>query len=176
MRRQLVDVVAPLLYAGIDFLVIIAPALAVKVASDRGGMGDTKGRDLLIASAVLGAVHAVVAGARLHSEERIAVRRADMWIAAVDALVVLTVAATILPVSVLWRFADEHASIADRGYPIVALWAGVQAVAVVLAEATGRLVFRWLEPRPRSRFRIRSHLIGLRSPWRHVNPPARPTD
>ena len=168
MRREVVDVLAPPVYAGIDFLVIVAPALAVKVASDQGGMGDTKGLDLLVASAVLGAVHAVVAGARLHTEERTAVRRADMWIAAVDALVVLTVAATLLPAVVLWGFADEHASIANRGYPIVALWAGVQAVAVVLAEATGRLVFRWLEPHPRSPFRFRSHLFGLRSPWRHV--------
>jgi hypothetical protein len=28
----------------------------------------------------------------------------------------------------------------------VALWVGIQLVAVVLAEATGRLVFWWLEP------------------------------
>jgi len=176
MRRQVADAVAPPIYAGIDFLVILAPALAVKVASDRGGMGDTKGLDLLVASAVVGAVHAVVAGARLRSEERAAVRRADMWIAAVDALVVLTFVATILPVVVLWGFADEHASIANRGYPVVALWAGVQAVAVIIAEATGRLVFWWLEPHPRARFRIRGHLIGLRSPWRHAHRPPSPPD
>jgi hypothetical protein len=175
MRRQVIDAVAPPIYAGIDFLVILAPALAVKIASDRGGMGDTRGLDLLVASAALGAVHAVVAGARLRSEERTAVRRADMWIAAVDALVVLTFAATILPVVVLWGFADEHASIANRGYPVVALWAGVQAVAVVIAETTGRLVFWWLEPHPRTRFR-RGHLIGWRSPWRHANPPPSPPD
>lgn len=168
MRRQLVDAIAPPLYAAIDFLVILAPALAVKLAADRGGMGDTKGLDLLVASAVLGGVHAVVAGGRLLSEERTAVRRADMWIAAVDALVVLTLAATILPIVVLWGFADEHASIANQGFPVVALWGGVQLVAVVLAETTGRVVFRWLEPHPRSRFRVRGHLIGLRSPWRHV--------
>ena len=73
-------------------------------------------------------------------------RRADMWIAAFDALVVLALAATLLPAVVLWGFADEHASIADRGYPVVALWAGVQLVAVALAEVTGRAVFWWLEP------------------------------
>ena len=169
MRRQVVDAIAPPVYGAIDFLVIFAPAVALKIASDRGGMGDTKGLDLVVAGTVLGVTHAVVAGSRLRSEERTAVRRADMWIAAIDALVVLTLAATVLPVVVLWGFADEHASIANRGYPVVALWAGVQFVAVVLAEITGRVVFRWLEPHPRSRFRIRDHLVGLRSPWRHVD-------
>lgn len=171
MRREIVDAVAPPVYAAIDFLVVLAPALAVKLASDRGGMGDTTGLDLLLASTLLGATHALVAGARLRSEERTAVRRADMWIAAVDALVVLTVASTLLPVVVLWGFADEHASIANSGYPVVALWTGVQLVAIVLAEITGRVVFWWLEPHPRSRFRVRGHAIGLRSPWRHVDPP-----
>ena len=174
MRRHVVDAVAPPIYAAIDFLVILVPALAVKLASDRGGMGDTKGLDLVVAGAILGAAHAVVAGARLRSEERTVVRRPDMWIAAVDALVVLTLAATILPAVVLWGFADEHASLADSGYPIVALWFGVQLVAVVLAEITGRIVFWWLEPHPRSRFRVRGHLIGLRSPWRHIDRPPHP--
>ena len=34
----------------------------------------------------------------------------------------------------------------DRVPPVVLLWAGLQIIAVVLAELTGRLVFRWLEP------------------------------
>ena len=141
-----VDAVAPPLYAAVDFAVIIAPAVVFKVASDRGGLGDTKGLDLIVASAIIGAIHAIVAGARLHSEEHVAVRRADMWIAALDALVVLAIAATLLPAVVLWGFADEHASIAHSGYPVVALWVGVQLVAVALAEIVGRTVFRWLEP------------------------------
>jgi hypothetical protein len=179
MRRQVVDAVAPPIYGTIDFLVVVAPAFAVKLASDRGGMGDTDGLDVVAASVVLGAFHAVIAGSRLRAEERTAVRRADMWIAAVDALVVLTLAATLLPVVVLWGFADEHASIAERGYPVVALWTGVQLLAVVLAEATGRLVFWWLEPHPRSPFRVHGHLVGLRSPWLHgrrAADAARPSD
>lgn len=140
------DAIAPPVYAAVDFAVIVAPALAFKLASDRGGLGDAKGMDLVVASAVLGAVHAIIAGSRLWVEEHVAVRRADMWIAAVDALVVLALAATLLPAVVLWGFADEHASIAHRGYPIVVLWAGVQLVAVALAEVTGRVVFWWLEP------------------------------
>ena len=175
MRRQVVDAIAPPVYAGIDFLVVLAPALAVKAAADRGGMGDTQGIDLLLASGALGVVHAVIAGARLRSEERTVVRRPDMWIAAFDALVVLALAATILPVVVLWGFADEHASLANHGHPVVALWLGVQVVAVVLAEVTGRFVFWWLEPHPRARFRVRGHLVGVRSPWRHVDRPHEPT-
>jgi hypothetical protein len=170
MRRALLDAIAPAVYGAVDFLVILAPALVVKVAADRGGMGDTHGLDLVVASAALGTVHAVVAGARLRGEARSALRRGDMWVAAVDALVVLGLAATVLPVVVLWGLADEHASVANHGYPVVALWAGVQAAAIVAAETTGRVVFWWLEPHPRSRFRIGGHLVGLRSPWRHVEP------
>ena len=151
MRRETVDQVAPVVYGAVDLLVIIAPALALKLAADRGGMGDLNGMDLVLASAVLGVAHALVAGSRLRSEERMAVRRADMWIAAVDALVVLTLAATLLPITVLWGFADEHASMANHGYPIVVLWFGVQAVATGIAELTGRFVFWWLEPHPRRR-------------------------
>jgi hypothetical protein len=155
MRRQLVDAVAPQIYGLIDLAVILAPALAIKIASDRGGMGDTEGIDLVVASTILGTLHALVARSRLRSEERIAVRRADMWIAAVDALVVLTLAATVLPLVVLWGFADEHSSIAESGYPVIALWFGVQLVAVALAELTGRVVFWWLEPHPRGGARTR---------------------
>ena len=163
MRRPLIDAVAPPVYALIDFAVILAPALAVKIASDRGGMGDAQGVDLVVASTILGTLHAIVAWSRLRSEERIAVRRADMWIAAVDALVVLTLAATLLPLIVLWGFADEHSSIAHSGYPVTALWFGVQLVAVAVAEVTGRVVFWWLEPHPRARFTIRRQLFGLTS-------------
>jgi hypothetical protein len=156
VRRDTVDRILAGAYAAVDLVVIIFPAVALQIAADRGGMGDLEGLDLVLASAVLGAVHAVIAGRRLRSEERMAVRRADMWIAAGDALVVLAFAATLLPIVVLWRFADEHASMADRGYPVVVLWFGVQLIAVVLAELTGRLVFWWLEPHPR-----------LRGSWRH---------
>src|SRR5262245_46132434 len=94
MRRVVEDAIAPPVYGAVDLVVIMAPAVAVKLAADRGGMGGTDGLDLLGASLALGVVHAVIAALRLRSEERTAVRRADMWIAAFDALVVLTLAAT----------------------------------------------------------------------------------
>ncbi len=151
MRHETFDRVAAVMYGVVDLVVIVVPAVAFKLAADRGGMGDLNGMDLVLASAGLGLAHALVAGARLRSEERMAVRRADVWIAAVDALIVLTLAATLLPITVLWGFADEHASMANRGYPVVALWLGVQVVAVGVAELTGRFVFWWLEPHPRRR-------------------------
>jgi hypothetical protein len=160
MRRQLVDQIAPPIYAVVDFAVIVAPAAAIELAADRGGLGGSGGRDLLAASALLGLAHAVVAWSRLRSEERVAVRRADLWIASIDALVVLALGATLLIVAVLYGFADEHASLADRGYPVVALWTGIQVAAIVLAEAAARLLFWWLEPH--------------RSPsrrWRHTPAP-----
>jgi uncharacterized membrane protein len=146
MKRHVVDTIAPPIYAAVDFAVIMAPAFAVWLAADAGGMGGTDGLDLVIASFVVASVDAVIAAFRLRSEERTATRRADLWIAAVDSLVVLALAATLLPMVVLWGWADEHASIAQRGFPVVALWFGVLVVACVLAEITGRLVFRWLEP------------------------------
>lgn len=151
MRRETVDRIAAVVYAAVDLVAIVVPAVALKLAADRGGMGDLNGIDLILASAALGLGHAVIAGSRLRSEERMAVRRADMWIAAFDALVVLALAATLLPLVVFWGFADEHASMANRGYPVVALWLGVQVIAVGLAELTGRFVFWWLEPHPRLR-------------------------
>ncbi len=155
MRRELVDQVAPPIYGALDLLVIVGPAVAVMVAADRGGIGDTQGLDLVVASALIGCVHAVIAGSRLASEERVAVRRADMWIAAVDALVVLALGATLLIIAVLLGFSEEHASLADRGYPVVALWAGLQVVAVIAAEVVSRFVFWWLEPHPRRALRLR---------------------
>jgi hypothetical protein len=68
VRRQVVDRVAPPVYAAIDFAAILAPAMAVKLAADRGGMGDAEGVDLIVASAVLGVVHGAFAWNRLLHE------------------------------------------------------------------------------------------------------------
>ena len=84
------------------------------------------GIDLLIASGLIGGAHGIGAGIRLRNEERAAVRRGDMWIAALNSLVVLGLSASLLLLAVLNRFADEHASMANRGYPVVLLWAGLQ--------------------------------------------------
>lgn len=150
MNRRTLEWVAVVVYSLVDWLVIMAPVLAIRLAADRGGLGDSKGLDLIAASLVIATVHAVIAGWRLRLEETRAVWRADIWIASIDALVVLALSTTILVLVVLETFADEHAGLANRGLPVVVTWIAVQLVAVALAEATGRFVFWWLEPhRPR---------------------------
>jgi hypothetical protein len=145
-ERHILERLGVVVYALVDWAVIMAPSLAVKLAAERGGLGTNTGLDLLVASAAIATPHAVVAARRLRAEEQSAVWRADVWIASIDALVVLALATTSLVLVVLVGFAEENAILAARGFPVVALWIGLQLVAVVLAEGTGRFVFRWLEP------------------------------
>jgi hypothetical protein len=141
------EAVAVVVYALVDWLVIMAPALAIQLAADRGGIADAEGIDLLTVSLVIATTHAAMAARRLRFEERTAERRADIWIANLDALVVLALATTLLVLVVLVSFPDEHAALVNRGFPVALLWIGLQVAAVALAEVTGRMVFRWLEPR-----------------------------
>lgn len=132
-------------FALAGFVVILVPAIAVQSGVFNAGVGSMD-TDVLAASAAAGAVHVVLAWRRLLDEERIAARRLHVWIAALNALVVLALSASVLLLFVLYWFPDEHASLANRGFPVFLLWAGVQGVAVVLAEATARFFFWWLEP------------------------------
>ncbi|HEY8526251.1 MAG TPA: hypothetical protein VIL48_14870 [Acidimicrobiales bacterium] len=142
------DHVVAAVYAVACFGAVLAPALAVRWSVFRSDINGVAGRDVVAASVVVGAGHAAVAWARLRCEERTAARRSHIWIASLNALVVLALSASLLVLVVLGLFPDEHAAIANRGLPVVVLWAGLQLVAVALAEATGRLVFWWLEPHP----------------------------
>jgi hypothetical protein len=171
LQQHAVDRLAPVLYAVADFAVILAPALALQFAAARGGLGGLAAMDLVLASAVLGALHAAVAGIRLRNEERIAVRRADMWIAAVDGLVVLAIGATALLLAFLVGFPDEQSSLVDRGYPVISVWVGIQLIAIGLAELTARFVFWWLEPHE-GRWRPGRPLGAARPAQRRSAPPA----
>lgn len=132
-------------YAIADFGVIVAPAAVLASAAHKGGISGVHGLDLTFASATLGLAHAAIAFRRLVDEGRAARRVIDVWIASVDALVVLALASTVLLLVVLGGFADTHAVLVNRGWPVVTLWIGVQVLAVTAAEVTGRLVFMWLE-------------------------------
>ena len=134
-------------YAVVDAAVIIAPAVTVRATGAKAGIEGEYDLDLLLASAAIGIVHGVVAWRRLVDEERAAERAIDVWIASIDALVVLAFCTTFIITAVLLGFTDVHALLAQRGAPVVLLWAGAALVAVVLAELTGRGVYRWLEPR-----------------------------
>lgn len=148
MSRRTVNHLVAAVYAAACFGAVVAPAVAVRWAVFRSDIQGVAGRDIVAASVVVGAGHAAVAWARLRCEHRTAVRRSHIWIASLNALVVLALSASLLVLGVLEHFAVEHAAIANRGLPVVGLWAGLQLVAVALAELTGRAVFWWLEPQP----------------------------
>jgi hypothetical protein len=138
------------------FVIVLAPAVAVRSEEVlNAGVGSIDD-DILAACAAMGAVHMVLAWRRVRDEERIAARRLHIWIASLNALVVLALSASVLLLLVLYWFPDEQASLANRGFPVFLLLAGVQGVAILLAEATARLFFWWLEP--------------------HLPPDARPTN
>lgn len=146
--RRRIDHLVATVYAAACFAVVLAPALAVQWTVVRTDVGGVAGRDIVAASVLVGAGHAAVAWTRLRCEKRAAVRRSHIWIASLNALVVLALSASLLVLVVLGHYADEHAAFANRGLPVVALWVGLQLVAVTLAELTGRFVFWWLEPHP----------------------------
>jgi hypothetical protein len=148
LSRRTVDHIVAAVYAVACFGVVLAPALAARWAVFRSDIQGVGGRDIVAASVVVGAGHAYVAWFRLRCEERTAMRRSHIWIASLNALVVLALSASLLVLGVLEHFAVEHAAIANRGLPVVGLWTGLQLIAVLLAELTGRFVFWWLEPQP----------------------------
>lgn len=134
------------LYALVAAGVVVAPAVAVRATGARAGIEGEYDIDLLLASTLIGGVQGFVAWRRLVDEERVAARVVDIWIASLDALVVLAFCSTFLIAGVLLGFTDIHALLAQRGAPVVLLWGGCQLVAVLLAELTGRGVYRLLEP------------------------------
>ena len=133
-------------FALAGFAIVLVPAVAVRSQEVlNAGVGSVDD-DILAASAAMGAAHVVLAWRRLRDEERLAARRLHVWIASLNALVVLALSASVLLLLLLYLFPDEHASLANRGFPMFLLLAGVQGVAILLAEATARLIFWWLEP------------------------------
>jgi hypothetical protein len=128
------------------FVIVLAPAVAVRSEEVLNAGVGSLDDDILAASAATGAVYVVLAWRRLRDEQRIAARRLHVWIASFNALVALALTMPLLLLLVLYWFPDEHASLANRGFPLFLVWAGVQAVAIFLAEVAARLFFWWLEP------------------------------
>jgi len=128
------------------FVIVLAPAVAVRSEEVlNAGVGSIDD-DILAASAAAGAAYVALAWRRLRDEQRIAARRLHVWIASLNGLVVLASSAPVLLLLILYLFPDEHASLANRGFPVFLLLAGVQGVAILLAETTARLFFWWLQP------------------------------
>lgn len=55
-------------------------------------------------------------------ERRTHRQRAHIWIASLNALVVLALSASLLLLVVLYWFPNEHASLANRGFPVALMW------------------------------------------------------
>ena len=154
-RRRVTDTLVAAGFALAGLVVVLFPAVAVQSDILNAGVGSLED-DVFVASAAVGVVHMALAWRRLVDEERTATRRLHLWIASLNALVVLALGASLLLLGILYVFPDEHASLANRGFPVSALWAGAQGVAVLLAEATARFFFWWLEPHePRGSGRAR---------------------
>jgi hypothetical protein len=145
LSRRATDAAVAAAFALAGFAVVLAPAVALRSEVLNAGIGSMDD-DILAASAVVGTVEMVLAWRRVRNQERTAARRLHVWIASFNALVALALTMPLLLLLVLYWFPDEHASLANRGFPLSLLWAGVQAVAIVLAEVTARLFVWWLEP------------------------------
>jgi hypothetical protein len=145
VSARTVDVLVAVAVALAGSVVLLGPAVA---ATSWDGLDVGVGSldaDIVLVSLMVSAVHAGLVLHRAHRVERSATGRAHALLAALDALVVLALTASLLMLFVLYWFPDEHASLAGRGYPVVALWGGIQLVAVAVAEVTARRVQGWLD-------------------------------
>lgn len=145
ISRRTTHRVGSVVFAVIDFLVVIAPAVVLSVTARQGGLPQSHGFDLVVASVLIGSIHAAIVWSRLRDETRHAHRVIDVWISEFDSLVALALGATMLLVIVLGGFAEQHAVLVNNGWPVIVLWSGVQVAAVIVSELTGRVVFWWLE-------------------------------
>jgi hypothetical protein len=130
--------------ATLHLAALVAPALVLAVAARKGGIPRWHGLDLVIASALLGSVHATVVAVRLRRTLQSGADVLVVMLARTVALAVLALAATLLLTAVLEGAATQHATLVNRGWPVVLLWVGVQAAAVALAEFVHTHVRRWL--------------------------------
>ena len=125
-------------------LVVLAPAATFVLTARKGGVPGWHGLDLLLGSALVGTVHAVVVHRRMREALRSGSDVTSAVIAAVDALVVLALGATLLMLVVLGGMAGQYGVLVNRGWPVLLLWVGTQIAAVFVAEAVHAKLHRWL--------------------------------
>jgi hypothetical protein len=132
-------------FAVAGFVLLLATAMSTDYAGLNAGIGSLD-HDILVATVAVGALQTLLVLSRLRQDRWTSTSRARVFIASLDGLVVLALSASLLLLVILLWFPDEHVTLASRGFPVTTLWAGIQAVAVLLAEVTARLVLRWLNP------------------------------
>lgn len=146
MRRHAEHIAAVLLAVG-HLGALVAPAAILAATADKGGLPGLGGYDLLVASTVVGLVHAGVVGARLQRARR-EVGLTNALLAGIDGLLVVALLATGLLFVVLGAQGPLGAVLINEGVPLLVLWVAVQVVAVLLGEAVQRAVGRWLDRDP----------------------------
>lgn len=136
---------AAALYGLAALAVVVAPALIIDSTATGGGVAPSwQALDLVAVSAVLGLGYGVVCSRRLRRQSTETRSRANAWIAAVHALVALALLSSLLLAVVLHELGSLQAPLAGQEWSLLTLWGGVQLVAIVVAEAVERRVFRWL--------------------------------
>lgn len=131
-------------YSALVLSAVLAPALVIEHAGDRGGLRASDDAELVAAGVVVGVPAALLAWRRVRPP---AVRErsgTDVWIAALVSFGVLAGAASALPTVVLHATTGLGALDADVGWRVPVVWAGSQLAAVAAGEATHRGVLRWL--------------------------------
>lgn len=135
---------ATAVFSVLHLVVVLVPAVMLAAAADKGGLPTAHGLDVVLASGLIGGVHAALTWRRLRAEFCAGVGFRNAYLAAFDALVVLALLATGLLFVVLGGLAPQHAAIVNNGWPVLGLWVLVQITAVALAELVRTVALRWL--------------------------------
>ncbi|GAA4740732.1 hypothetical protein GCM10023328_22400 [Modestobacter marinus] len=131
-------------YAVLVLGAVLAPALAVRAAGGRGGVGIATDGDLVVVSGVVGLVAAAWACRRLLTHRRRGHAAADRWLAAVLALGVLAVGAAGLPALALHAAANLPATLTEQAWLAPTTWGAALVTATLAAAAADRGLLRWL--------------------------------
>jgi hypothetical protein len=130
-------------YSALTLGAVVAPALVVEHAGDRGGLRGPDDAELIGVSLAVAVPAALLAWRRVRpSVQRHA--RTDVWIAAVVSFGVLAGTASALPTIVLHATTGLPALDADVGWRVPLVWGVSQIAAVAAGEGAHRGVLRWL--------------------------------
>lgn len=131
-------------YSALVLGAVVAPALVIGQAGERGGLPTREEVDLVGASVAVGVPAALLAWRRVRPPATRERSRTDVAIAALISFGVLAGAASALPAIVLHATTGLAALDADAGWRVPVVWAGSQLAAVAAGEASHRGVLRWL--------------------------------
>ncbi|MGY1770979.1 hypothetical protein [Blastococcus sp. SYSU D00813] len=121
---------------------VVAPAVVLRAAGDRGGLPPERTGDVLAVSCAVGLVAAVLAARRLHAGTG---TLAERWGAEAVGLAVLAPLAATLPVLTFLAVAARlPAEVATGRGMVPAAWAASLVLALLVAAGARRAVRRWV--------------------------------